>query len=103
MVSMQCPKCNGGSFLSEEELVKVIESTEPHRIVVKAVYSCMACQEKFSRLVWDDLGPHRRHMQPGQPHYPGQPYQQAPNPYQQPAQQAQQRREEPVVDGLRFF
>lgn len=100
---MQCPKCNGGSFLSEEELVKVIESTEPHRVVIKAVHTCLACQERFSRLVWDELGPHRRHMQP-------QPYQQMPgqpNPYQyqQPAQpqQVQQRQDEPVVDGLKFF
>jgi Zn-finger nucleic acid-binding protein len=100
---MQCPKCNGGSFLSEEELVKVIESTEPNRIVIKAVHTCMACQEKFSRLVWDDLGPHRRHMQPWQIMYQ-QPMQQAPNPYQQPVQQTQQQRhDEPVVDGLRFF
>jgi hypothetical protein len=97
---MQCPKCNGGSFLSEEELVKVLENTEPHRIIIKATRTCMACQEKFSRLVWDELGPHRRHMPQQQPGYP----QQAPNPYQyaqQPQPQAQ--KEEPVVEGLRFF
>lgn len=101
---MQCPKCNGGSFLSEEELVKVIEGTDPQRIVIKAVHTCMACQERFSRLVWDELGPHRKHLQPGQAQYPGQPVQQAPNPYQyQQPQQAQQRQEEPMVDGLKFF
>ena len=103
---MQCPKCNGGSFLSEEELVKVIENTEPQKIVIKAVHTCMACQEKFSRLVWDELGPHRRYVHPGHTQYQ-QPVQQTPNPYQyqQPqAQQTQQRKEdEPVVDGLRFF
>ena len=99
---MQCPKCNGGSFLSEEELVKVIESTEPQRIIIKATHTCMACQEKFSRLVWDELGPHRRHVQPGQAPYQ-QPVQTAPNPYQQPVQQTQQKQDEPVVDGLRFF
>jgi hypothetical protein len=97
---MNCPKCNGGSFLSEEELVKVIENTEPQRIVLKAVHTCMACQEKFSRLVWDELGPHRRHI-PQQPQYPGQP-QQAPNPYQY-QQPQQQKQDEPVVDGLKFF
>ena len=97
---MQCPKCNGGSFLSEEELVKVLENTEPHRIVIKAVHTCMACQEKFSRLVWDELGPHRRHLQPGQPYQQPQ-FQQPPNPYQYP--QAQQKKDEEVVDGLRFF
>jgi hypothetical protein len=95
---MQCPKCNGGSILSEEELVKHIDTTEPHRIIIKATHTCMSCQERFSRLVWDDLGPHRRHAQPGQ-----MPYQQPPNPYQYPQQQQPQRKEEEVVDGLKFF
>jgi hypothetical protein len=101
---MQCPKCNGGTFLAEEELVKHIEGAEPHKVIIKATYSCMACQEKFSRLVWDDLGPHRRHAPHGQP---AQYQQQAPNPYQYPQQgqaQAQQpQQNEEVVDGLKFF
>lgn len=96
---MECPKCSGGSFLSEEELVKVIENTDPHRIVLKAIYTCRACQEKFSRLVWDDLGPQRRHI-----HSPGiyQPGVQGPNPYQyQQTQPA--KKEEEAVEGLKFF
>lgn len=102
---MQCPKCNGGSFLAEEELVKHIEGQEPHRVIIRATHSCMACQEKFSRLVWDELGPHRRHAPMGQPYQQQQPqqqYQQAPNPYQYPQQQPQKKDEE-VVDGLKFF
>ena len=99
---MQCPKCNGGSFLSEEELVKVIEGQEPQRIVIKAVHTCMACQERFSRLVWDELGPHRRHIQAGQPAYQQQ-SQQQPNPYQYQQPVQQQRQDEPGVDGLKFF
>ena len=97
---MECPKCSGGSFLTDEELVKVIEGTEPQRIVLKAIYTCRACQEKFSRLVWDELGPHRRHLQSTPGTY--QPVQQAPNPYQyQQAQPAKQ--EEEAVEGLKFF
>jgi hypothetical protein len=98
---MQCPKCNGGSFLSEEELVKHVDNTEPNRIIIKATHTCMACQEKFSRLVWDELGPHRRHLQQQHPGYQQQ-YQQAPSPYQYQQQQPQKQEEE-VVDGLRFF
>jgi hypothetical protein len=65
----------------------------------------MSCQEKFSRLVWDDLGPHRRHVPAGQPYQqPQQQYQQAPNPYQYPQQAQQpQKKDEEVVDGLKFF
>jgi len=96
---MECPKCSGGSFLTDEELVKVIEGTEPQRIVLKAIYTCRACQEKFSRLVWDELGPHRRHIQAPPSQY--QP-QQVPNPYQyQQTQPA--KREEEAVEGLKFF
>lgn len=101
---MNCPKCNGGSFLTEEDLVKHIESTEPHKIIIKATHTCMACQEKFSRLVWDDLGPHRKHMLPGQPQYHQQPqYQQAPSPYNYPQAQQPEKKDEEVVDGLKFF
>jgi hypothetical protein len=97
---MECPKCSGGSFLSEEELVKVIENTDPHRIVLKAIYTCRACQEKFSRLVWDDLGPQRRHIHTPQGTY--QPGMQGPNPYQyQQVQPA--KKEEEAVEGLKFF
>jgi Zn-finger nucleic acid-binding protein len=96
---MECPKCSGGSFLSEEELVKVIEGSEPPRMVLRAIYTCRACQEKFSRLVWDELGPHRRHVQAP----PGQYQPQAPNPYQYQQPQQQAKREEEVVEGLKFF
>jgi hypothetical protein len=103
---MNCPKCNGGTFLVEEELVKHIEGSEPQRIIIKARRKCLSCQEEFSRLVWDELGPHRKHVPQGQA-YPQQPaqqgYQQAPNPYQYPQQQPTQQKQEEVVDGLRFF
>jgi hypothetical protein len=106
---MNCPKCNGGSFVSEEELVQVMDG-EPARLLLKATFSCRACNERFSRLVWDDLGHHRRVPQNPQP--PGvlqpqaqaqeQPYYQSGSPpsYQAPAQQ---KKEEEIAEGLRFF
>jgi hypothetical protein len=95
---MECPKCSGGSFLSDEELVKVVEGTEPQRILLKAIYTCRACQEKFSRLVWDELGPHRRHVQQQPVYQPGM----QPGPYQ-PQQPQQQKTEDEAAEGLRFF
>ncbi len=51
----ECPKCGGGAFLSEEELVRIMENTAPMKVVAKATYQCRACSERFSRLVCDDL------------------------------------------------
>ncbi len=108
---MNCPKCNGGSFVSEEELVQVMDG-EPARLLLKATFSCRACNERFSRLVWDDLGHHRR-VELGPPQPPGvlqpqiqsqeQSYYQPSGPppsYQAPAQQ---KKEEEIAEGLRFF
>jgi hypothetical protein len=52
---MECPKCGGGAFLSEEELIKILEGTEPLQILIKNIYQCRACAERFSRLVSDNL------------------------------------------------
>jgi hypothetical protein len=52
---MECPKCGGGAFLSEEELVRIIENVAPMKVVSKATYQCRACSERFSRLTCDDL------------------------------------------------
>jgi hypothetical protein len=113
---MNCPKCNGGSFVSEEELVQVMDG-EPARLLLKATFSCRACNERYTRLVWDDLGHHRKVLttpqgQPGvpaplQPQAQAQeqapaynPYQSAPS-YQSPQQQ--EKKEEEIAEGLRFF
>ena len=56
----ECPKCGGGAFLSEEELVKVLENSEPMKIVAKATYQCRACSERFSRLVCDNLNARKK-------------------------------------------
>ena len=51
----ECPRCGGGAYLAEEEFVRVLENTEPMRVIAKAVYQCRACSEKFSRLVCELL------------------------------------------------
>ena len=52
---MECPKCGGGTYLHEEELVQVLEGTRPLKAVLKATMVCRACAEKFSRLFVDTL------------------------------------------------
>lgn len=56
----ECPKCGGGAFLSEEELVRIMENTAPMKVVAKATFQCRACSERFSRLVCDDLDARKR-------------------------------------------
>ena len=103
---MECPKCGGGSFLSEEELVKVLEGSDPLTVLLKLIYSCRACGEKFSRLFFDDLNSRRKHTEVSA--YPQPPQAQnyqsqnpaPPNPYQY---QKGERSEEEVAEGLKFF
>ncbi len=55
MTTMQCPKCAGEAFLAEEELVQVLESTEPLKAIIKAHFTCKACASSFTRLVTENL------------------------------------------------
>lgn len=52
---MECPKCQGGTYLAEEELVKVLDGTRPLQAIMKATFVCRSCTERFTRLVTDDL------------------------------------------------
>jgi hypothetical protein len=52
---MNCPKCGGGAFLSDEELIKTMENVKPLKMIVKQTYVCRACAERFSRIVCDSL------------------------------------------------
>ncbi|MBM3303845.1 MAG: hypothetical protein FJY76_02020 [Candidatus Aenigmarchaeota archaeon] len=61
---MNCPKCNGEAYLVDEELVKIIENTDPMKVVAKAIYQCRACGERFSRLVIENID--AKKVQPGQ-------------------------------------
>ena len=89
---MECPKCGGGSYLAEEELVKVVESPDPVKIIIKSVYQCRACSERFSRLFYDLLDSRKRPE-----HHCQQQYQQAQ--YQQPVQ----KQDTEPAEGLKFF
>jgi len=57
---MECPKCGGGAYLSEEDLVKVVENSEPLQIIVKNIYQCRACGERFSRIVSDTIAARKK-------------------------------------------
>lgn len=97
---MQCPKCNGEAYLVDEELVKIIENTDPMKVVAKAVYQCRACGERFSRLVIENID--ARKVQSQQPRsegiYSGQTFGSSPRPSPMPANP-----EGEPIDNLRFF
>lgn len=91
---MECPKCSGGSYLVEEDLVKVLESPDPIKILIKATYQCRACSDRFTRLFYDLLESRRR---------PDVQYDQQPQ-YQQSTQYQQQaKQEDAAAEGLKFF
>jgi hypothetical protein len=89
---MNCPKCGGGSFLAEEDLIQVLGNAEPMKLLLKAIFQCRSCNERFVRIVYDDLAARKKppeqtigYQQPSQPSV------------QQPSQG-----NEPA-EGLRFF
>ena len=47
---MNCPKCGGEAFLSDEEFVGVVENITPVKIIIKEIYVCKSCAERFSRI-----------------------------------------------------
>ena len=55
MTPMPCPKCAGEAFLAEEELVQVLENTEPLKAIIKAHFTCKACAGTFTRLLTENL------------------------------------------------
>jgi hypothetical protein len=57
---MDCPKCAGGAYLCEEELVKILENTDPIKIIIKASYQCKACTERFTRIIYDNLNARKK-------------------------------------------
>ena len=93
MVIIFCPKCGGGTYISEEELVKILEETRPLKAVIKVFYVCRACVEKFSRLVHENLEDKKRDVSGvgANPNYPQQP---APT---------YSRSEDAAAEGLKFF
>lgn len=97
---MQCPKCNGEAYLVDEELVKIIENTDPMKVVAKAVYQCRACGERFSRLVIENIDAKRVQAQQSRQQgiYSGETFG-APS----PSARAPANPEGESIDNLRFF
>ncbi len=98
---MECPKCGGGSFLADEDFVKILEGTDPAVIVIKAIYVCRACGERFSRLFADDIANRKKPRTESHAHAPVQ-YQQAPNPYNYQPKEKETTPDE-AAEGLKFF
>jgi hypothetical protein len=59
---MNCPKCQGGTYLADEDLVKVIENTTPMKLMIKQTFTCRACAERFSRIVVDDADSRKKSL-----------------------------------------
>ncbi len=55
MTVIQCPKCAGEAYLAEEELVQVLENTDPLKAIIKAHFTCKACASTFTRLLTEIL------------------------------------------------
>ena len=55
MICIFCPKCGGGTFIADEELVKVLENSRPLKAIIRVIYACRACSEKFGRLIHDTI------------------------------------------------
>jgi len=89
---MDCPKCQGGSYLAEEELVKVLEGSRPLQAIMKATFVCRSCTERFTRLVTDDLDKRKLVIKPLPPQYA---YQSSPH--------GESVSEEEAAEGLKFF
>ena len=68
---MNCPKCNGGAYVSEEEAIKILETTTPIKIIMRVTYVCRSCNERFSRIFCEDVEARKRPQEfqpaPGMP------------------------------------
>ena len=94
---MNCPKCGGGSFLAEEDLIQVLGNTEPMKLLLKAIFQCRSCSERFVRIVYDDLAARKK------PPEQTIGYQQAYQPSAQQYQPSGQSQDSEPAEGLRFF
>lgn len=84
---MECPKCAGGAYLAEEDLIQVLENSEPVKLMIKATYQCRACSERFTRIIYDDINARKK-----QPDAMG-----VPSPYNQQQQYSQQSYNQPTI------
>ena len=71
---MNCPKCSGGSYVSDEEVVKVLESITPIKVILKVTYVCRSCGERFSRVFSEDVQAKRKEDRSPSPGMPSSEY-----------------------------
>lgn len=101
-MAASCPKCGGGTYLIDEELLKVLENTDPIKLIIRGTYLCRSCQEKFTRIMYDDLNARKKPSASGQ----GQP---SPYPapvqstYQQPPSFDMPEQDNVSMDSVQFF
>lgn len=57
---VRCPKCNGGTYISDEEVVKILENTDPIKVILRITYICRSCGERFTRVVAQDVDARKR-------------------------------------------
>jgi hypothetical protein len=104
---MECPKCSGGAYLVEEDLIQVLENTEPVKLMIKATYTCRACSERFTRVIYDDIDARKKQpdgMAPPSP-YQTQPQQQSyqQESYSQSSVVRTDDEEDDAAENLKFF
>jgi len=99
---MECPKCAGGAYLAEEDLIQVLESADPVKLMIKATYQCRACSERFTRIIYDDINA-RKKQEDLRP--PPSPYQNQPNEQQGYDQSTVVRTDDSdqAAENLKFF
>lgn len=57
---MNCPKCDGGAYVSEEEVVNVLDNAAPAKVILKVTYICKSCSERFSRVLFEEVDTKKR-------------------------------------------
>jgi phage terminase large subunit GpA-like protein len=95
-MELTCPKCGGGTYLVDEELVRVVENTDPMKVIAKAIYQCRSCGERFSRLVVENIDAKKVQQSRQQGIYSGQPFGVSSPPDSQSS-------EGEAIDQLKFF
>jgi hypothetical protein len=100
---MECPKCGGGAYLADEELIKVLENTDPMKIMFRAIFTCRACAEKFSRIFYDDLGSRKKPPEVRPFPYQSQQYGQQFGQQYEPVRATRTDEDDSAAEGLKFF
>ncbi len=63
---MECPKCQGASYLAEEEFIQMLDNVEPVKVVTKGIYVCKSCTDRFTRIHIEEIEGKRKPSQASQ-------------------------------------